>query len=107
MSQSKQAPHDSYTIFLRNVRKRHNNAEPVVDAEKLDLEILQDLETQGPMSVQDLVGAHGLSITETVRLLGQLQKADMLTVDTKTDIVTLTEFGHHAAKLQGLATRND
>ena len=108
MSQATQMPHDSFSLFLKNVRKKRvRKDEPVATSDHLDIAILESLLQKGPLTVQDLVQAHGVSITQMFKQLGQLRAAEMVTVEPTTDVVELTEYGRQAAKLQGLPGTSD
>lgn len=106
MSAAKQSAHDSFSVFLRNVKKKGEKSKIEPLSRTVSLEILKELNEHGPMSVHSIAENLDTTTVKTLLLLNKLNEAEMVEIDPNTEIVTATKTGQSAINLQVLFERS-
>jgi Mn-dependent DtxR family transcriptional regulator len=107
MSQAKQATQDSFSVFLRNVRKKDDKTREGPSSRKVSFSVLKELHEHGPMDVHAIADRLEITTVRTMQLLGNLQDAQLIEIDPDSELVTETDTGRSAIKLQALLESND
>lgn len=106
MSQFKQSTQDSFSVFLRNVRKKEDKPQQSLAGQTVSFTVLKELHENGPMDVHAIAKKLDTTTVRTMQLLGNLQKAEMIEIDPDSELVTETDTGRSAIKLQVLLENN-
>jgi predicted transcriptional regulator len=98
----KSVVNDSFSVFLRNVKKKDETQVPQSQNRTASFDLLKVLEKQGSLTIEKAAKGLGLTLYRTASLVHDLESTNMIAVEPNSEVVSLTDSGRAAVKLQAM-----
>lgn len=99
---AKSTVNDSFSVFLRNVKQKGETQVPQSQNKTASFDLLKVLEQKGSLTIEKAAQELGLTPYRASMLVHDLEATDMIAVEPNSEMVSLTNSGRAAVKLQAM-----
>jgi len=99
---TKQTVNDSFSVFLRNVKKKDKTQVTQSQNQTASFDLLKVLDQKGSLSIEKAAQELGLTPYRTSMLVRDLETTELIAVEPDSEILSLTNSGQAAVKLQAM-----